>query len=300
MSASGPARLLVLGASGLVGSALCEEGRAAGHTVLGAARRVAGAATEPLDLNVPGQLEALLARWEPTHVALCAAYAHVDGCEQDPQRSRRENVEVVARLVAAARGSATRLLFYSTDHVFDGRRERYVESDPVNPLSVYARHKREAEELLLAHGRSLVVRTAWVFGEELRRKNFMYRVIAAARSGERLALPAGQSGCPTWSRWLAASTLALLAQGLEGLAHLSGAELLSKAAWAQLLAEELQLGALQLSEVPWEQSGQLAPRPVQVALASERHALVHPALRPLLRSQRPRFDPSPAPNPSPS
>src|SRR5207248_1223616 len=107
---------------------------------------------------------------EPTHVAIASAWPHVDGCEVDPARSRRENVETVENLLSELPGE-TPVVFYSTDAVFDGEsRGAYVESSPVSPRSVYARHKREIEELLLARGRALVARTAWVFGEEIRRK----------------------------------------------------------------------------------------------------------------------------------
>ena len=164
-----------------------------------------------------------------------------------------------------------------------------METDPVRPLSVYAKHKRRSEELLLERPGSLVVRTSWVFGEERRRKNFMYRVIAEARARRPLLVPERQAGCPTWSRWLADAALQSLEQGLDGVLHLAGGELLTKARWAAMLVEALELPALELREVGAKESGQVAPRPDAVRLGTVRHALVHPPLRDVLRAERARF-----------
>src|ERR1700687_2995145 len=142
--AAGGTRLLVVGASGLVGGALTEQSARAGYRVLGAARRPQGWATRALDLTRPDQIESVLKEFEAQAVFVCSAYAHVDGCERDISRSALENVQSVANLIEALRGSKTLVGFYSTDQVFDGSRDYFVESDQVHPLNVYARHKREA------------------------------------------------------------------------------------------------------------------------------------------------------------
>src|SRR4051812_7362083 len=106
-------RLLVVGASGLVGSELCRRGGFEGG---GAARKVEGAATVVLALLDRGSIDAALSRSAPQTVAVCSAWPYVDGCEKEPERSHRENVETVANLVAATAGSKTGILFFSTDH----------------------------------------------------------------------------------------------------------------------------------------------------------------------------------------
>ncbi len=284
-------KLLVVGASGLVGAELVRRARARGVDVVGAARSLSGEATLAIDLADRGSIARGLAETSPTHVVVGSAWPYVDGCEMDPERSHRDNVETVTNLVAEAGGGA-RIVFYSTDHVFDGAKAApYVESDAVNPMSVYARHKREVEEILLARGSALVARTAWVFGEELRKKNFVYRVLDAAAKGELLRVPVGQAGCPTWTGWLTEATLTLLERGLEGIVHLTGHEPFTKGEWARAIAEELGLGPLRVEEMGWKESGQVAPRPDRVVLASERHELVQPEVRGLLRALRPKLAP---------
>jgi dTDP-4-dehydrorhamnose reductase len=281
--------MLVIGASGLVGGELVRRAKAQERKCIGAARTALGEATRAVDLLDPASLDALLANVSPDVVAVCSAWPYVDGCEADPERSLRENVTTVRNLVDALHGSTTKVLFYSTDHVFDGTKPHYVESDAVNPPSVYAKHKRMVEELLLTRGHALVVRTAWVFGQELRKKNFVYRVVAAAQDGDTMKLPAGQAGSPTWTGWLAESTLTLLDRGLEDIVHLAGNEPLAKAEWAMLIARELKLPPLHVVEVPWEDAGQVAPRPERVVLGSERHELVHPELRAILHAEAAHF-----------
>jgi dTDP-4-dehydrorhamnose reductase len=284
MNASPRPRLLVVGASGLVGTHVARAA-AARWDVLGVARRLEGLATEALDLGDRAAVEALLGRFSPDVVVVASAWSWVDGCEQDPQRSHRENVDTVRTLVSVAK-PATRIVFYSTEHVFDGAAEAYDEAAPTNPLSVYARHKREVELLLLERGNALIARTSYVFGVEARRKNFVYRVIDAAEAGTALKVPKLQAGMPTWAGWLAASTLTLLDDGITGVTHLVGPEVLTKAEWAKTVARGLALPPVDIVEVPWQESGQVAPRPERVRLLSTRHRLVHPPLLDVLKIER--------------
>lgn len=284
MTAAPRPRLLVVGASGLVGTHVARAA-AARWDVLGVARRVEGLASEALELGDRAAVDALLGRFSPDVVVVASAWPWVDGCEQDPARSHRENVDTVKTLAAAAKPS-TRIVFYSTEHVFDGAVESYDEAAPTHPLSVYAQHKREVELLLLERGNALIARTSYVFGAEARRKNFVYRVIDAAEAGTPLKVPTLQAGMPTWAGWLAHSTLTLLDDGLTGMTHLVGPEVLTKAEWAKTVARGLALPPVDIVEVPWQESGQVAPRPERVRLVSTRHRLVHPPLLEVLRTER--------------
>ncbi len=276
-------RLLVVGASGLVGSEVLRAATA--WSTHGVARNVSGLATEAMDLLDVRAIEKVISRFSPDAVVIASAWPWVDGCEQDPARSERENVQTVKNLLKVI-GPSPRAVFFSTEHVFDGLAPSYDETAKTHPLSVYARHKREVEELLLTRGHSLIARTSYVFGAEVRRKNFMYRVIDASAQRTPLKVPSAQAGMPTWSRWLAESSLELLSRGFEGIAHLTGPDVLTKAEWAGLLAKGLLLPNVEIVEVPWQESGQIAPRPERVRLLSTRHELHHPPLLELLTTKR--------------
>lgn len=276
-------RLLVVGASGLVGSEVLRA--ACAWSTIGVARKVSGLASESMDLLDLAAIERVVDGCSPDAVVIASAWPWVDGCEQDPARSERENVQTVKNLLQVL-GPTPRVVFFSTEHVFDGHALEYDEAASTNPLSVYAKHKRQVEELLLERGKSLIARTSYVFGWEARQKNFMYRVIDASAQRTPLKVPSAQAGMPTWSRWLAASSLELLGRGYEGIAHLSGPEVLTKAQWARLLATGLLLPNVEIVEVPWQESGQIAPRPERVRLVSTRHELHHPPLLELLTGER--------------
>lgn len=276
-------RLLVVGASGLVGSDVMRA--ASGWVTHGVARTVNGLASESMDLLDLHAIERVVSRVQPDAVVIASAWPWVDGCEKDPSRSERENVQTVQNLLHVI-GPSPRVVFFSTEHVFDGLAPTYDEASAPNPLSVYAKHKRAVEERLLTRGRSLIARTSYVFGAEARRKNFMYRVMDASESGSPLKVPSAQAGMPTWSVWLAQSALTLLAREFEGIAHLTGPEVLTKAQWARLLADGLLLPKVEIIEVPWQESGQIAPRPERVRLLSTRHELTHPPLLDVLKRER--------------
>jgi dTDP-4-dehydrorhamnose reductase len=275
-------RLLVIGGSGLVGSEVLRTAPA-GWEKLGVARKVDGLATRALDLLDPAAIDATLQAFSPELVVIASAWPWVDGCETDPERSHRENVETVENLVRALGAAPTRLVFFSTEHVFDGQLPAYDEQSLPLPLSVYARHKLEVEELLLERGHALIARTSYVFGVEARRKNFLYRVVDASRERTPLKVPSRQAGLPTWSRWLASESLRLSSAGVDGLVHLVGPEVLTKGEWAARIRDQLQLPNVQVLEVRWQESGQVAPRPERVVLTASKRAAAHPPLDAVLR-----------------
>ena len=268
--------LLVIGASGLVGNAWVQAAEQRGSRVLGVARSVRGHATLALDAGDRAALDRVLDAFAPNVIALAAAWSHVDGCERDPERSWRENVGTVETLMAATSGSTTRLVFYSSDYVFDGRAEAYTERAPTSPLNVYGRHKCAAEERVLARSGALVVRTSWVHGHDPGGKCFPDQVRRAVVGGEPFVVTSvvgargmdasgdeGPIGCPTPADWLAERSLACLDAGLDGIVHLAGARALSRVAWARELAPGLEV-------VVRKPPPDAAPRPARVILRSER------------------------------
>jgi dTDP-4-dehydrorhamnose reductase len=281
-------RALVVGASGLVGSFVHQFCEAAGAT-LGVARSVFGRATQAVDLNDPAPLKLLAEQHRPDIVYVCSAWPHVDGCERDPSRSFRENVQTVINLIDAV-PTSTRVVFFSTDHVFDGTRSAYEVDAPRSPLSVYARHKADVETALLQRGNALVIRTSYVFGPELRKKNFVYRVIESCQRQTTLSVPALQGGMPTSAPWLAQTAVQLASTGTTGVVHLVGPEWLTKHDWAQRIATSLQLPSLKCIETTAAEAGQVAPRPNRVFLTVSPTPTPHPALSHVLSLQRPYFN----------
>jgi dTDP-4-dehydrorhamnose reductase len=198
----------------------------------------------------------------------CAAWTDVDGAEEHPQEALRVNAEGAANLARAAGTVA----YLSTDYVFDGRkREPYVESDPVGPLSSYAHSKVQGERATAAaNPRHFIVRSAWLFG--LDGGNFVETML---RSGPELRVVDDQVGCPTFTVHLAEALAALVKGEDFGVHHLAASGACS---WFEFAREIFTLADREVDLTPCttDELRRPAPRPAWSVLGSERgHRLPH-------------------------
>lgn len=223
-----------------------------------------------LDIADHRSVEAALERWQPWAVVNAAGFVRVDDAEQQP-RQWRENVLGPAMLAGACARRGVRLVGFSSDLVFDGDKDgAYVESDPARPLSAYGESKLEAERRVLAHAPdALVVRTAAFFGP-WDAHNFVTLTLAALQRGDRWAAASDQIVSPTYVPDLCGVTLDLLIDGERGVWHLANRGAVSWAELAQLAAEAAGLDVSRVDAVPGAALGQVARRPRQAALGSER------------------------------
>jgi dTDP-4-dehydrorhamnose reductase len=263
-------RHLVLGATGQVGQALTGTLVARGETVVGTGYRRSSDVT--LDLGDAGALERVLDDVSPDVVWVVGAYTHVDGCEADPERSARINRDGPRVAVAWAAAHGARLVFYSTDYVFDGISGPYSEDDAPHPLSVYGMHKRAAETTVLKRlpTRGLVIRTAWVYSWEPEPKNFMQRLALNLARGDTARIPDDQWGNPTYAPDLAEASVELLEQGASGVMHVAGEAIMTRLAFARLIADSFGLSTGAVTGVPTASLGQAAPRPLRAGLKVDR------------------------------
>jgi dTDP-4-dehydrorhamnose reductase len=176
---------------------------------------------EECDVTDPAACRRALDRFRPTLVIHCAAYTAVDRAESDPAKAHAVNGEGTRNVARACRERGVPMAAFGTDYVFDGALSRpYREDDAVNPLSVYGKSKRAAEEALREEGVDhLLVRTQWVFGPGGR--NFILSILDKARRGETLRVASDQTGCPTSAKDLAEAVWKLLDAGARGTVHFS-------------------------------------------------------------------------------
>jgi len=223
--------------------------------------------SEELDLAQADLLREALRREQPEIIVNAAAYTAVDRAEQEPELATAVN-SIASRVIAEeASELGAALIHYSSDYVFDGKKgDFYVESDLPNPLSQYGRSKLEGEKAIeQVGGNYLILRTSWVY--DLRRENFVSKVLKWARSNQNLRIATDQIGSPTWSRALAEITALVLGKGRDdvlgwlqerkGTFHLAGKGAASRFDWAVAILE-LDSG--------WEDG---APTQVQRAKAEE-------------------------------
>ena len=139
-------RLLVIGASGLVGSHLLAEARSRQIEAVGTYRTHPNGGLVPLDLADTHGAISLLDRLEPTAVIHAAGWTWADGCERDPARSFRENTEQPGKIAQLCAERGIRMVYISSSYVFDGCNGPYTEDAVTRPINVYGQSKRAGEE----------------------------------------------------------------------------------------------------------------------------------------------------------
>ncbi|WP_425258894.1 sugar nucleotide-binding protein [Rubrivivax sp. RP6-9] len=223
-----------------------------------------------LDIADEGAVETLVAHQQPWAFVNAAGFVRVDEAQTQP-RQWRENVLGPAALARVCARHGVKLMSFSSDLVFDGTKDAaYVESDGVNPLNAYGEAKAHAERSVLHHDpAALVVRTAAFFGP-WDRNNFLTQGLCALAEGQSWPAVADQVVSPTYLRDLVMNSLDLLIDGESGVWHLANQ---GSASWYELAlcaARLCQLDTGLIEPVEGHALGQVALRPRQAALVSER------------------------------
>ncbi|RJG05840.1 dTDP-4-dehydrorhamnose reductase [Noviherbaspirillum cavernae] len=159
---------------------------------------------EEADLEDFENLRVLIRSHKPDIIVNAAAYTAVDKAETEADKARRINGEVVSLLAEEANRIGAWLIHYSTDYVFDGKKETaYVELDATNPLSVYGLTKLEGEQFVrtLNPNKHLIFRTSWVYAAK--GSNFPKTILRLAKERQTLNVIADQHGAPTSAELIA-------------------------------------------------------------------------------------------------
>lgn len=203
-------RITIFGSTGLLGRALVKQW---------SRDEVTGFGSRDVDIRDEKQVMAIVRKANPEWIVLAAAYTDVDGCESNQQLAFDINCTGALHVALAARETGARLLFLSTDYVFDGTKNSpYEVNDARHPASVYGHSKAQAEEKLLeVLPDCCVVRTSWLFG--LGGKCFPDTILKLASSRRELDVVNDQRGSPTYTVDLAAAIVDLCHRNAKGIVH---------------------------------------------------------------------------------
>ncbi len=242
-------RLLILGATGQLGTDLVHAAAAAGVDHVGTGH-------EDIDVTQGHSVAAGIARYRPTIVINTAAFHRVDACEHDPHQAYLVNT-VGALLVARAAGRAgARSVYISTDYVFSGDKPpaedgrltpdtAWVEDDPARPLNVYGASKAAGEEAVrLADPRHLIARVSSLFGAAGPRNkgsNFIEAILKKAAEGGPVRVVSDQWMTPTYTVDAASAIVRLALSDVSGVAHVTSAD---GCTWHALATEAVRLVGL--------------------------------------------------------
>lgn len=260
-------RILITGANGMLAGAVRTELLARGHDLIALDRAA-------LDVTDPNAVLATVRATRPDVAIQCAAYTRVDDAERDEAAAYRVNAEATASLAHACREVGARLVYPSTDYVFDGTATSpYTPDSPTNPLGAYGRTKLAGEAVAREAGDYLIVRTSWLYGEG--GKNFVSTILSRAVMGEALRVVDDQTGSPTWTGTLARVLAAMIeADAPSGVYHaVNGGE----TTWYGLAVEALRVAGIEaeISPVSTSEFPRPAPRPTYSVLdCSETESVV--------------------------
>lgn len=236
-------RVLVIGATGLVGSALMRILERMDISVLGTFYSQGDNSYQYMNLASIPSIDSILNVFHPNEIYIAGAISDVDRCEIEPEKTYGANVGAIRHLVKYSNNTNTRLIFFSSSYVFNGNQERpYTIYDSPMPLNSYGLQKLLAEkEILNGCDRNIVVRTVGVFGKEEARKNFGYRVVDNILAGRLVRVPTDQLMNPILSDDLASLTVKAVESDYRGLLHIAGQECLSKFDFAVDIARTFDL-----------------------------------------------------------
>lgn len=280
-------RWLVTGASGQLGghvvAQLVRDTRPPDVLALTGKSRcgVESTARQSIDLSDDDAIRGVVRTFRPTHVIHLAAVTAVGEAYTNPRHAARVNTHATRTLAESAAEVGARLVFSSTDMVFDGQRAPYRESDPPAPLSVYGRTKADAEAALAGVENVVVVRLPLMYGFALGgRGNTFAQQIEALRSGQSLRLFTDEFRTPIWLPDAAAAVVGLARSDFCGLIHVAGPQRLSRCAMVERFAELLGIDSPAFERISRLSIEAAEPRPADLSLDAARFGELFPKLTP--------------------
>jgi dTDP-4-dehydrorhamnose reductase len=255
-------RLVVTGAGGMLGHRVCIRASELGHDVADLTR---------IDLDVTNADACLrvVEETEPEAIVNCAAWTDVDGAESDRDGAMAVNATGAGNVACAAAAVGARIVHVSTDYVFNGaKREPWLESDPVDPQSVYGLTKLRGEERVAdATPRHAIVRTSWLFGAG--GPNFVDTMLRLGAERDEVSVVTDQVGSPTWTGHLADALIELAEREDFGIHHIAGQGACS---WNELALETFDQAGVSCRVLPTTSDAfkRPAPRPAYSVLGTER------------------------------
>lgn len=267
-------KIIVTGASGFVAGSIIDQAPTDWevHAVSRSAAPVErpGLVWHSIDPLDGPRLEEAFGEVRPDAVLHTAAMADIDTCEANPALAQRVNGGLTRDIAELCAKAGARLVYLSTDTVFDGLRGGYTEEDPPGPINVYARTKVEGEEAVTSRlpDTGLVVRTALVMGLPIigSGNSFLSRMMRYWEEGKPVGVPPSEIRSPIDAITLGQALLEVADSDLSGYLHLAGSEVVDRCEMARRIAERLGYGAdLVVPSDPTNIPGR-APRPRDVSL----------------------------------
>jgi len=263
------AKILVTGASGLLGQKLVRFGIGRGYDVcsLYSSHPPDGGRTFRVDITNSKDLNDRLKLEHPDVVINTASLTDVDFCEREPEFAMRVNATGPALLADACKRIQAFLLHLSTDYVFDGAKGNYSENDTPAPINQYGFSKLQGERSIAKHANVCIARTSVLYGwGREHRANFATWLYTKLSKGSRVNVVTDQLASPTLNTNLANMILELAERRISGLIHVAGATRASRYEFAIELAKQFNFDTSLIVPTTSDASSWIARRPKDSSL----------------------------------
>jgi len=264
-------RILIIGGSGLLGSKISElfpEALVTYNNTI-----IPNENAFKLDISDGKALRFALDKIEPKTIIVTAALTDVDKCEMHPEIAAAVNMEPFSYITFYLKQRGGRLIQISTDYVFSGEKGNYREEDERNPINVYGRTKKEAEDIIINSGINYsLVRTSGIFGinESTGKNNFFTWIYNNLRAGNEIRLVTDQIYSPVLNIMLAEAIHEIHEREINEVIHFSSLDAISRFDFGISVAEILNLKKELIHPIRMEDMRWMAKRPKNSSLNNDK------------------------------
>lgn len=218
-----------------------------------------------LDITDVEQVKKVIEKIKPDVIVHSAAFTNVDKCEIEKEKACETNAKATENIAKIADKINAKLIYISTDYVFDGEKGLYKEEDKTNPINYYGLTKLEGEKAVIKHCNDYVIaRTSVIYG--MNKKNFATWVIDELKNGRQINIITDQWVSPTLNIDLAEQILALIEKDEKGIFHTAGGERISRYDFVMKLAEIFGFDKSLINPITSDKLNWIAKRPKDSSL----------------------------------
>jgi dTDP-4-dehydrorhamnose reductase len=235
-------KLLIIGASGMLGARLYNDAIKKRWNVLGTYCLHEYEGLFHLDLRDRKAIVKIFNFFKPDTVALIGCITDVDLCELKPRLAEEVNIKGAISVIRKAKECAARVIYLSSDYIFNGEKGPYGEDDAPSPINIYGKTKLEAERAVSGLLKNyLIVRTSQLYGPDYRRRNFAVKIICNMRSNKKIYAADDFYSTPTYVASLSKSIIELIEKRYRGIFNIAGRDCLDRYSYVSRIADVFNL-----------------------------------------------------------